>query len=379
MQGQNKFFIPGGITWKTFPDRTPDIKIDPLTVKKLNGGKVVFFANFSFQGDTQDYSRKSTAELFKEASQKGDEKLFEQAKKSESANESQGWEGKRPYRVGDQPTPIMDQFALLNSLSHYGVNDLSIVLPYFPVGTMERITQEGEIPTAFALAHSINTIPNGGTKNKLYLFDIHALCSRFFFHTNTNPSMISMMGRYINHIETNYNGKNNFIVFPDDGAKKRFDTLIPKNMKKIVCSKVRKGDERIIVIEQDYNYGDFMQSSEANLFLIDDLVQSGGTILETFKGIEAAVTSAGKSIATNNIPMITHSIFPNESHTRFFDLKKGDGTPMISNLITTNSCPIMARTLEGLYKQKVTVLDISPVVYDFLTNPEHEHGSKFGV
>ena len=271
----------------------------------------------------------------------------------------------------------MDQLALLNSLSHYGVNDLSIVLPYFPVGTMERITQEGEIPTAFALAHSINTIPNGGTKNKLYLFDIHALCSRFFFHTNTNPVMISMMGRYINHIQTKYGGENNFIVFPDDGAKKRFDTLIPKEMQKIVCSKVRKGDERIIVIEQDYDYTKFMESGKANLFLIDDLVQSGGTILETFKGIEVA--SSGK-IITNNIPMFTHSIFPNNSYEKFFTLKKMDEvTPMISQLITTNSCPIMARTLKGLYNDKVTVLDISPVVYDFLTNLEHEHGSKFAV
>lgn len=336
-------FIPGQITWKTFPDRTPDIKIDPATVKKLNEGKVVYFANFTFASDIKSFN---TGE-----------------------------------RTGDQATPMMDQLSLLNSLSHYGVSDLSIVMPYFPVGTMERITQEGEIPTAFALSHIINTIPNGGMKNKLYLFDIHALCSRFFFHTNTNPVMISMMGQYLKKIKASYGGitaENNFIVFPDDGAQKRFEKLLPEGVKKIVCKKVRVGEKRIIKIVEDGDYQTLVVNAakepKVNLFLVDDLVQSGGTILETFKGIETQL-----GVTTNNYPMITHAVFQNnDSYTKFFSSLRedGTGTPIITKLITTNSCPIMIKAIQTAeLEKKLDVIDIADVAYDFLTNPEHEHGA----
>ena len=89
------------------------------TVVKLKGGKVIFFAYFSF----------NEPEL----------------------------------------TSIITQLLFLNSLNHYGVAEINIVLPYFPVGTMERIVGEGEIPTAYSLAHMLNMIPCGASKNNLYV------------------------------------------------------------------------------------------------------------------------------------------------------------------------------------------------------------------
>jgi phosphoribosylpyrophosphate synthetase len=335
-------FIKGNITWKTFNDRTPDVKFDKATVLELNTAKVVFLANFSFLGDTSNYKDK--------------------------------------VRDGAAvATPVLDQLMVLNSLAHYGVSDISIVLPYFPVGTMERIVNEGEIPTAFALAQIINTIPNGTTKNKLYIFDIHALPARFFFHTNTNPILISMMETYMKHIAENFKDENNFIVFPDDGAKKRFDSMLIPGMQKIVCSKVRLGDKRITTVEKDYSYDDLKKATGViNLFLIDDLVQSGGTINEAFRGV---LSTEGLLASTINCyPMITHSVFPEGQHATFFDAKRIDGsTPIITKLITTNTNPIMARTLLEKYSDKVTVLQINDMLCEILTNPAHTHGASFAT
>jgi phosphoribosylpyrophosphate synthetase len=335
-------FVKGNITWKTFNDRTPDVKFDKATVLALNTAKVVFLANFSFLGDTSNYKDKVR-----------DGAAF--------------------------ATPVLDQLMVLNSLAHYGVSDISIVLPYFPVGTMERIVNEGEIPTAFSLAQIINTIPNGTTKNKLYIFDIHALPARFFFHTNTNPILISMMETYMKHIAEKFADKNNFIVFPDDGAKKRFDSMLPPGMQKIVCSKVRVGDKRITTVEKDYNYGELKAATgEINLFLIDDLVQSGGTINEAFRGV-LRTEGLGATII-NCYPMITHSVFPEGQHATFFDAKRDDGTtPIITKLITTNTNPIMARTLLEKYKEKVTVLQINDMLCEILTKPDHTHGASFAT
>ena len=347
-------FVKGNITWKTFNDRTPDIKFDKPTVLLLNTAKVVFLANFSFFGDTSNYKDKAREGA-----------VF--------------------------ATPILDQLMVLNSLAHYGVSDISIVLPYFPVGTMERIVNEGEIPTAFALAQIINTIPNGTTKNKLYIFDIHALPARFFFHTNTNPILISMMETYMKHIGVTFADKEhtNFIVFPDDGAKKRFDSMLPKEMHKIVCSKTRDGDKRITTVQDDHDYEKFKAAKGTiNLFLIDDLVQSGATINEAFRGV-LRTKGLDASATINCYPMITHSVFPEEQYTKFFNAIRADTTSeylrtdgkefIITKLITTNTNPIMAHTLEQKHGGRVTVLKINDMLCEILTKLDHTHGASFAT
>ena len=261
---ESDHFFRGYINWKSYSDKTPDLKMNSNTTKKLRGAKVIYFAYFSF-------------------------------------NEPVSIPTSTPAS-----TPIIDQFLFLNALNHYGVAEINIVLPYFPVGTMERIVGEGEIPTAYSLAHLLNSIPEGAAKNNLYMFDIHALCSRFFFHTNTRPILLTIMPEYLRHIESEYreseleNGKlkeggfvsdnYNIIVFPDDGAQKRFGKMIPEGFKTITCTKIRNGELRTIKIDQEglKNLEPTKTAGKTvNLFIIDDLVQSGGNLLETCYGLRS--------------------------------------------------------------------------------------------
>jgi len=298
-------------------------------------------------------------------------------------------------------TPIIDQILFLNSLSHYGIAELNIVLPYFPVGTMERIVGEGEIPTAYSLAQMINSIPNGTSKNKIYIFDIHALCSRFFFHTNTIPILVSMMPDYLEQIQKKDNDlSSSIIVFPDDGAKKRFEKLLPSKIKTILCSKTRKGDERIIRI--DSGMSDLKEmlltKAQVNLFVIDDLVQSGGTLLETFNGILNAIctykNNSGKAISLDIskikfYPMVSHSVFPNDKNlTKFFGLKKGQSKEnnninntictknesLVEQLITTDSRPLQIKKMEASKNgNRIIVKNIADPLFTIFTNPKESH------
>jgi phosphoribosylpyrophosphate synthetase len=339
---ETKNFFRGFINWKKYPDATPDIKMNKQTVSKLRGAKIIYFAYFSFN------------EL--------------------------------------DVTTITDQLLFLNSLSHYGVGEINIVLPYFPVGTMERIVGEGEIPTGYSLAHMLNSIPNGSSKNKIYIYDIHALCSRFFFHTNTIPILITMMSKYIKYIETNYNKEEdlNIIVFPDDGAKKRYEKFVPSNIKKILCNKTRIGDSRITRIEEGVDNlidkDGKIVNKIINLFLIDDLVQSGGTILEAFKGInkQLCYLDGYNKDKINFIPIITHSIFPNPDNIdKFFGrillnfidtedevkiLSKGCNIFNLNKFITTNSRPNKIKEIQTKYNDKIQVIDISESFYDVYIN-----------
>jgi phosphoribosylpyrophosphate synthetase len=340
---ETRNFYRGFINWKNYPDKTPDIKMNSSTVSKLRGSKIIYFAYFSF-------------------------------------NESSA-------------TPIIDQLLFLNSLNHYGVAEINIVLPYFPLGTMERIVGEGETPTGYALANMLNSIPSGASKNNIYIFDIHALCSRFFFHTNTIPILITLMPAYLKYIndafpetnpETNFNSNLNIIVFPDDGAKKRFEKLIPSNFKTITCSKTRIGDNRIVKIDQG-DIGKITKESETftvkgesrkikmlknnkiNLFIVDDLVQSGGTLLETINGLQEIFK---REYALSYDPakikfftLVTHSVFPDDANiTKFFSDDK------VSQLITSDSRPLRAKYLTDNQGAKVEIIKISEILYNIFTS-----------
>jgi phosphoribosylpyrophosphate synthetase len=134
----------------------------------------------------------------------------------------------------------LSQFHLL----HYLCNQqrpasVTILLPFFPTGTLERIApgEEGIVPTAATLASMFNTLPfQGGVRVMTY--DVHALAEKFFFHdraTLTTHSAIPLLllkleGTPIKHV-----------VFPDDGAKKRFEKLFNPNSENnfivLSCSK----------------------------------------------------------------------------------------------------------------------------------------------
>ncbi len=207
------------------------------------------------------------------------------------------------------------------SLASYGIKELNIVLPYFPTGTMERIVGEGELGTGYYLAHLLNSIPCGAYKNVLYVMDMHALCSRFFFHTNIRTVFITMMPKYLDIIKPIV-GKvvaveavpvvNVFkcIVFPDYGAEKRNKELCNgRDAKFITCSKKRSGDDRTIEITG--NIDELKNAIHAEhtieFYIVDDLVQTGGTLGETakklvetlhldFSSIDAIMTSTKSHI-----------------------------------------------------------------------------------
>jgi phosphoribosylpyrophosphate synthetase len=325
---ESKNFFRGFINWKSYNDGTPDIKMNSRTVSKLRGSKIIYFAYFSF-------------------------------------NEPNA-------------TSIMDQMLFLNSLNHYGVSEINIVLPYFPVGTMERIVGEGEVPTGYALANMLNSIPSGASKNNIYIFDIHALCSRFFFHTNAIPVLITLMPDYLQHISSTYPESTNLncIVFPDDGAKKRFEKLIPSNFNKIVCTKTRSGNDRIIKIESGMenltekladNSLKLKTGKNINLFIVDDLVQSGGTLTETIKGIvkflqeECSNDPNIQKIKFNTL--VTHSVFPTDTNLINFFSEENK----VNKLITSNSRPHRVQHIETSYPEKVSVIKIGAVLHQIFT------------
>ena len=72
------------------------------------------------------------------------------------------------------------QFQVMIVLLQSFIESLTVVLPFYPVGTMERVVTEGEVATANTYAQMFSTLPSCGRPTRLMTYDIHTLQNRFY-------------------------------------------------------------------------------------------------------------------------------------------------------------------------------------------------------
>ncbi|KAL2484508.1 Ribose-phosphate pyrophosphokinase 3 [Abeliophyllum distichum] len=244
------------------------------------------------------------------------------------------------------PGVIFEQLSVIYALPKLFVSSFTLVLPFFPTGTSERMEDEGDVATAFTLARILSNIPiSRGGPTSLVTFDIHALQERFYFGDNILPSFESGIPMLLNRLQQLPDSDNITIAFPDDGAWKRFHKQL-QHFPMVVCAKVREGDQRIVRIKEGDPKG-------RHVVIVDDLVQSGGTLFECQKVL--AKHGAAKISA-----YVTHGIFPNSSWERFKHDKGGNPENGMTYFWITDSCPLTVKHVKN--KAPFEVLSISAAI-----------------
>lgn len=204
---------------------------------------------------------------------------------------------------------LLDQLQIIRVLPQQGVKSLEIICPFFPYATMERLDMKGDIATAETVAKQISVgMPQTKTGPVIFtLFDIHATPGIFYFSTEIKINNVQLMQRFADSVN-----KTTTIVFPDDGAYKRFYMLFPYNPL-IICAKKREGNNRKIFIS-DYKHCTSLLEALTNpeLVIVDDLTRTGGTLLETAK-VLMENGSSPKQIQF----FVVHADFQGDSYLKF--------------------------------------------------------------
>jgi phosphoribosylpyrophosphate synthetase len=235
---------------------------------------------------------------------------------------------------------------VLYALPRYCVKSLTVVLPYFPTGTMERVDTEGQIATAMTLAQLLSNIPLCATgPAKLVVYDIHALQERFYFHDNIIPILVTAVPLFLDILSGVHGNEDVAIAFPDEGAMKRFGGQF-KGFELILCSKVRDGDKRKVVVKEG-------EAKNRHVFIVDDLVKTGGTLLEC----KTAILKEG---AAHVSAFVTHAVFPQESWKRFALSDENTDPRPFEHFYTTDSCPTVTDVIKN--KAPFTVLSLAPSI-----------------
>uniref|UniRef100_A0A2P2JZ83 Ribose-phosphate pyrophosphokinase N-terminal domain-containing protein n=1 Tax=Rhizophora mucronata TaxID=61149 RepID=A0A2P2JZ83_RHIMU len=86
------------------------------------------------------------------------------------------------------PAVIFEQLSVIYALPRLFVASFTLVLPFFPTGSFERMEEEGDVATAFTMARILSNIPiSRGGPTSLVIYDIHALQERFYFGDHVLP------------------------------------------------------------------------------------------------------------------------------------------------------------------------------------------------
>jgi len=244
---------------------------------------------------------------------------------------------------------LLAQISVIYSLPRYLARSLILVVPYFPTGTMERVDEEGQIATAMTFARLLSATPiTQSGPAKLIIYDIHALQNRFYFADTVIPLLVSAVPLFLEALKTNHGSEKVVIAFPDEGATKRFGTKFFKEYPVVTCIKVREGNARIVKIKEGAEH-----LKGAHVFIVDDLVKTGGTLIECKNALLAA--GAEKVSA-----YVTHAVFPQESWKRFVADSNSQKPPHFHVFYTTDSCPDVATQIQS--KQPFRVLKLAPSI-----------------
>jgi phosphoribosylpyrophosphate synthetase len=214
----------------------------------------------------------------------------------------------------------LSQFSVMITLLNSFIESLTVVLPFYPVGTMERVIQEGQVATANSYAQMFSNLPTCGKPTRLIIYDLHTLQNRFYLHGNAIASLQTAIPLLLERLRSTHIS---CIAFPDDGAAKRFGYMFEGAGYEIVtCGKTRDGDKRIITIQDGNPYN-------KDVLIVDDLVQTGGTLFECGVALKAAGAQGVNAF-------VVHAVFPNMSWRNF--LSTGN-RHLFGRFFVTNSIP----------------------------------------
>lgn len=245
------------------------------------------------------------------------------------------------------------QWDILVVLSESDVASLTVVVSYFPFGTMERVERDRSVVATANTRAAWFRMLKGNVRAVFY--DLHTLQNEFYFPDNTTVVARSAVFLCLDAVPE----ERIVLVFPDQGAQKRFSSFVVGHRKIaaiVCCTKERVGEDRVVRIAEGVNHlgnENMISTGTTAVYLMDDIVQSGGTLLKCAETIKTVVHSD-----VNVGAICIHGIFSVDSLQPFVDI--------FHRFIITNSVHDLEERVEKYNAFKV--VNIAPELIKWMTN-----------
>jgi ribose-phosphate pyrophosphokinase len=228
---------------------------------------------------------------------------------------------------------IMELLLMMDALKRASADRITAVLPYYGYARQDR-KDKPRVPVSARLVADL--LQTAGA-NRVLALDLHAAQIQGFFdvpvdHLFSTPVMIEYFRDRVDQKST--------VVSPDAGGVERARAFAKRlNAPLAIIDKRR---EEVNVAEVMHIIGDV---EGRNCMIVDDLIDTGGTLV---KGAEALMAAGALSVTA----CATHAVLPGPAISRIAESR-------IREVVFSNSIPLRPEALEC---GKIRTLSVAPLL-----------------
>jgi ribose-phosphate pyrophosphokinase len=218
-------------------------------------------------------------------------------------------------------TDTLELFDLCCALAKYGAETLRIIIPYYGYSTMERAVKDGEIVTAKTRARLLSAIPLASHGNTAFFLDLHSEGIPHYLEGGITSRHIYAKPVIIEAARKMAAGRP-FVLASTDAGRAKWVESLARDMGVPPAFAYKSRIDGSTVESR----GVSGPVKDKLVIIYDDMIRTGGSLIEAGKAYKAAGAAEIAVIAT-------HGLFPNNG----LDRLKQSG--LFTRVVTTDSHP----------------------------------------
>ncbi|MBL9013722.1 MAG: ribose-phosphate diphosphokinase [Myxococcales bacterium] len=204
--------------------------------------------------------------------------------------------------VGGTPddASTLELYDLACGLVTGGAYRMRLVIPYFGYSTMERSVRTGEVVTAKTRARLLSSIPMASRGTQVFLLDLHVDPIAHYFEGGIRP--IHVYGKTIVTAAARRLAGPDFVLACTDAGRAKWVESLANDLG-VAAAFVYK---RRVDGSETHVTGVSAQVAGKKVVIYDDMIRTGGSLMQAAEAYRAAGAVSIDAIAT-------HGLFPGDS------------------------------------------------------------------
>jgi ribose-phosphate pyrophosphokinase len=243
------------------------------------------------------------------------------------------------FIIQAHPQPInhwlMEQLLMVDAMKRASAKRITVVSPFFPYARQDK-KHKGREPIS---ARLVTDLYRTAGASRLMSVDLHTPQIQGFFDGPVDH--LWALPLLADHVASTFGTENLTVVSPDSGRVRVADIWADRLGTPLAIVHKRRDPDKPNQVQVNEIVGDV---SGRDCLLVDDMIDTGGTILAAAKALKA-------NGAERVIVAATHPVFSHPAVERLSD-------PVIDSVVVTNTLPI---TPDKEFAT-LTVLSIAPLI-----------------
>jgi len=220
--------------------------------------------------------------------------------------------------IDDQAT--LELYDLACGLVAEGAYRLRMVIPFFGYSTMERSVKPGEVVKAKTRARLLSSIPAASRGTQVFMLDLHVASIAHYFEGGIRT--VHVYGKSLVTAAARRLGGDTFVLACTDAGRAKWVESLANDLHvdaAFVFKRRLDGDQTEVT-------GVSAQVAGKRVVIYDDMIRTGGSLLDAAQAYRDAGALAIDAIAT-------HGLFPNDS------LAKIQASGLLGSVVVSDSHP----------------------------------------